>query len=438
LTELSLDEVYFEPGSVVDPVGKIFHYDGRIFRAVTAPYAQFVKHTIEIASQEKWSDVGLVVTRRTSFSLPGYSLVIEHKRVPFITLRGEWSGEGLRNAALCILKVSAALLCSNLCLKDAHPWNILFDGTKPYFVDWGSIRPSIELNWEFWYRQFRQFLLAPLYAFSIGEHRIARAMLREHNVGVGNEIIQLPNTCDLPEAPRHIAESASSPPSPATFEALANYVAALNIPHIEGEWTAYAQPQLPSEANHNALREKDRIVHRMIEQDSGKTLIDIGTNNGLHSEIAAALGKRVLACDVEETCLNSLYVRNHKRESDILPLYHDFLWPIGTSGILNTIPAAEDRLACDTILMMAVTHHLAFKQHVSFEVMARGISCLAKRRAIVEFVPAEDEHVALWSPERLPWYSLDNFITAMRQYFNSYSIVASDPLPRCVVLLEKS
>lgn len=438
MMELSLDNIYFEPNSVVDPVGKVFHFEGRIFRAVTAPYADFVERTIELAGQRKWFDVGLVPTWRSNYSLPGYSLVIEHKRVPFVTLRGEWSGEGLRNAALCILNVSAELSRSNLYLKDAHPWNILFDGTKPYFIDWGSICPSAELNWEFWYRQFRQFLLAPLYAFSIGEHRIARAMSREHNTGVGNEIIQLPNTCNLPDAPRHIAESASSPPSPATFESLANYVAALNIPHIDGEWTAYAQPQFSNHIDHGALREKDRIVHRILEQDSGKTLIDIGTNNGLHSEIAASLGKRVLACDIEEACLNSLYARTHKYGSDILPLYHDFLWPIGTSGILNTIPAAEDRLSCDTALVMAVTHHLAFKQHVSFEAMARGISSLAKHRAIVEFVPAEDEHVALWSPERLPWYNLDNFIAAMMRYFNSHSIIASKPHPRCVVVFEKS
>ena len=438
MKELSFDDVFFEPGSVVDPVGKVFHFDGRIFRAITAPYADFVERTIEHSSKAKWFDLGLVPTWRTGYSLPGYPLVIEHKRIPFITLRGEWSGEGLRNAALCILNLNSELLRSNLCLKDAHPWNILFDGPKPYFIDWGSIVSLDELNWKFWYRQFRQYLLAPLYAFSIGESRIARAMLREHRVGVGNEIIDLGNLANLPDISREIAASAGESPTAATFGALANYVGSLNIPRIEGEWTSYAQPQMTSHADLSGLREKDRIVHRLLEQDSGKTLIDIGTNNGLHSEMAAALGKRVLACDVEETCLNSLYTRTHKNGSDILPLYHDFLWPIGTSGILNSIPAAEDRLACDTVLMMAVTHHLAFKQHVSFEAMSRGISNLAKHRAILEFVPAEDEHVALWSPERLPWYNLDNFIAAMRRHFKSHSIIASEPSPRCVIVLEKS
>lgn len=437
MKKLRLEEVFFEPGSVVDPVGKVFHFDGRIFRAITAPYAEFVEGTIERASTKKWFDLGLVPTWRTAYHLPGYPLVIEHKRIPFITLRGEWSGEGLRNAALCILNLNAELLRSNLCLKDAHPWNILFDGAKPYFIDWGSIAPSNELNWDFWYGQFRQFILAPLYAFSIGESRIARAMLREHKVGVGNEIIDFGNLANLPERPGEIAASMGASPA-AAIEALSSYVAALSIPRIDGEWASYAQPQFTSHADLSALREKDRIVYRLLERDSGNTLIDVGTNNGLHSEMAAAFGKRVIACDVEETCLNLLYGRTHRHGSNILPLYHDFLWPIGTSGILNSIPAAEDRLACDTVLMMAVTHHLAFKQHVSFEAMAQGISSLAKRRAIVEFVPAEDEHVALWQPERLPWYNLTNFVDAMKRHFSSHSIVASEPRPRCVIIFEKS
>ena len=437
MPQLSLEEICFERGSVVDPVGKVFYFEGRVFRAIAGPYVDFVERTVESAHRGNWFDIGLVPTWRTSYTLPGYPLVIEHRRIPFVTLRGEWCGEGLRDAALCILRLSAELLRSNLYLKDAHPWNILFDGVKPFFVDWGSICASTELNWEFWYRQFRQYLVAPLHAFSIGEHRIARAMLREHKFGVGNELIELPGFRNRPDTPRYIAESAGLCPTPETFEALAQYVSDLHIPTVESEWTAYAQPQFPEHGDGTTLREKDRIVFRLLERDSGRTVIDIGTNNGLHSEMAASLGKRTLACDIEETCLNALYRRTREHGFDVLPLYHDFLWPIGTSGILNTIPAAEDRLACDTALVMALTHHLAFKQHVSFEAMALGLSRLARLRAIVEFVPPEDRHVALWSPERLPWYNLTNFIAAMRRHFKSHSIIASEPHPRCMIEFDK-
>ncbi|WP_438394096.1 hypothetical protein [Caballeronia sp. DA-9] len=437
MIELHADQIRFESSSVVDPVGKVFHFDNRVFRAISPAYAGFVKDTIELAGSQNLFDEGLVPTWPSDFTIKGSPLVIEHQRVPFVTLRGEWCGEALREAALCILKVSAALLKSNLCLKDAHPWNVLFDGSRPYFVDWGSIAPVKEINWSLWYKQFRQFLLAPLHAFSIGHAPIARAMLREHKVGVGNQIIEQPFLVNEPAEANAIAHAACEALTAQTFEALADYVANLVLPHVEGEWSAYAQPRLSSLVDMSSLREKDRIVHRILEDDQGRTLIDIGTNNGLHSELAASLGKRVLACDIEEACLNALYSRTRQSGADILPLFHDLLWPIGTSGIFNSIQGAEDRLSCDTAMVMAVTHHLAFKQRVSFEGMAGAIARLAKRRAIVEFVPADDEHVALWSPEQLPWYTLDNFIKALRLHFRTYSIVPSDPHPRCIILLEK-
>lgn len=437
MSELDPDGVIFEASSVVDPVGKVFHLDGRIFRAITAPYAEFVDRTLTLAQHSDWYDRGLVRTFRTDFTFPGYPLVIEHQRVPFVTLRGEWSGEGLRSAALCMLGLSAGLMRSNLCLKDAHPWNVLFDGTFPVFIDWGSIRPVEELNWKFWYTQFRQKVLAPLYLFSIGEHRIARAMLREHRVGVGNEIVDLPGTRELPDIPNRIAEQADPSPTTSTFEALAEYIYGLNLPRVDGEWSNYGQPGFVDLGNLNALREKDRVVSRILEKDPGKTLIDIGTNNGLHAEIGTALGKKVVACDIEETCLNLLFLKANSAKLDILPLYYDFLWPIGSSGLFNSIPSAEERLRCDTALVMAVTHHLAFKQHVSFEAMGRGIQNLTGKLAIVEFVPPDDQHVSLWSPERLPWYTLDRFLSAMQMYFECYTVIPSDPRPRSIVVLER-
>ena len=436
MAELNAKDVVFEASSVVDPVGRVFHLDGRLFRAITPPHADFVRHTIHLAAQQRWFDHGLVRTWLSDYTLPGYPLVIEHQRVPFVTLRGEWSGEGLRCAALCMLRVSSALMHSHVCLKDAHPWNVLFDGTTPCFIDWGSIRPAGELHWAFWYAQFRQYVLAPLYLFSIGEHRIARAMLREHRVGVGNEIVGLPSTRELPELPRRIAESAGSAPTPETFEALASYVADVEFPHVEGEWSSYAQPGLGNVDNLEPLREKDRVVHRILGADPGDSLIDIGTNNGLHSEIGAALGKRVLACDIEESCLNALFLRTRHSGLDILPLYHDVLWPIGSSGIFNSIPSAEERLRCDTALVMALVHHLVFKQHVSFEALAKGIRDYARKRAVVEFVPADDQHVALWSPERFPWYTLENFLAAMQPHFDRYTIIPSEPSPRSVIVFE--
>lgn len=436
MSELPHAECSFEPGSVVDPVGRVFKYQGRIFRAIAGPYTDIIVEALTLAEANHWFEQGLIPTWRTDYSLAGYSLVIEHQRVPFVTLRGEWSGAGLKEAALCYLRVAAALARAQLCLKDAHTWNVLFDHTIPYVIDWGSIRPLAELNWEFWYFQFRKYFLVPLYLFSLGQAHLARAMLREHQVGVGNFIIDLPMTRRVPEEPFLIFQKYSPAPSAQAFEDLMEYVARLALPRVEGEWIAYEQPRFNGLADLENIREKDRIVQRLVSSDPCSTVLDMGCNHGLHSEICAELGKRVVAADIEETCINELFVRTKQSKRSILPLYVDMLWPIGDSGFMNTIASAHHRLACDTCLAMALVHHLAFKHFASFESIARSISRFTWHRAIVEFVPREDWHVAQWAPERLPWYSAENFIAAMLEYFTHYTIIPSEPAPRQIMMFE--
>lgn len=436
MIELPRSECSFEPGSVVDPVGRVFKYQERVFRAIAGPYTDTVLEALTLAEANHWFEQGLIPTWRTDYSLAGYSLIVEHKRVPFVTLRAEWCGEGLKEAALCYLRIAAALAKAQLCLKDAHTWNVLFDGTTPYVIDWGSIRPIAELNWEFWYFQFRKYFLVPLYLFSVGQAPLARAMLREHHVGVGNFIIDLSITRRMPEEPFLIFQKHSPIPTAQAFEDLMGYIALLSFPHVEGEWSTYEQPHFNSLAELANVREKDRIVHRLMSSDPHSTVLDMGCNYGLHSEICAELGKRVVATDIEETCLNELFIKTKQSKRSILPLYVDMLWPIGDSGFMNTIPSAQNRLACDTCLAMAIVHHLVFKHFASFESIARNISQFARQRAIVEFVPRDDWHVAHWEPERLPWYTEENFMAAMLEYFTHCTIISSEPAPRQIMVFE--
>ncbi len=434
--ELSRAECEFEPGSAVDPVGRIFRYQGRILRGIFPPYVDSTLQVLSLAEKNRWFELGLIHTWRTNYTMPEFPLILEHKRVPFVTLRAEWPAEALREAALCYLRVATALADAGLCLKDAHTWNVLFDATKPYVIDWGSIRPISELNWDFWYSEFRKYFLVPLVLFSLGQAKLARSLLREHIVGVGNYLLELPWTQVFPEQPYLIWQNRGRSSPRQVFESLADYVASLSMPRFEGEWVQYEQPRLNSLAELDKARPKDRIVHDLITVDPRSTVIDIGCNWGLHSEICARLGKQVVAVDIEETCVNELFCQTRRSRLNILVLYMDFLWPMGESGIVNSIPSAPDRLACDTALAMALVHHLVFKRHVSFEAIAYGISRFTKRRAIVEFVPADDYHVSLWSPERIPWYKLENFVTAMKRYFKNYTILSSDPAPRKIIVFE--
>lgn len=436
MAELDKAQCKFKVGSAVDPVGRLFEWRGRLFRGITAEYENSVRQTVLQAHSNKWFENGLIHTEITDHSLPEYPLVIEHAMIQFQTIRGEWSAEGLRSAALCYLGLSSALAQHGLCLKDAHPWNILFDNTTPYFVDWGSIGRIGEVNWAHWFKQFRKFVLFPLFLFSLGQYTVARALVREHATGVGDVLLDYTASFPLPEAPLRIFSSANGVASLRMFGEMRDYVESLRFPRVSGKWTDYKQPRFNSVDEIDTLRGKDRILFQLLQDDDAASVLDIGCNYGLHSQISAALGKKVLSLDIDETCLNDLYLISQRHGREVLPLYLDFAWPIGDSGFMNTIPSAQKRLSCDTILFMAIMHHLVFKYNVCFDAVAYSLNAFGPRRVIAEFVPSDDIHVSQWNPEKLPWYTLDNFIKAMNQYFSSYTVFDSDPLPRKIIVFE--
>jgi hypothetical protein len=437
MKELRHDDCDFERSSTVDQVGQVFRYQGRLFRAIHQPALATALQAIELAETQGWFDLGLIPTWRTNYQLAGYAAVIEHRRLPYVTVRGEWSGEGLRQAALCYLRVAAALARSQLCLKDSHPWNVLFERSNPYVIDWGSIRPVAELNWEFWYWQFRRYFLVPLYLFTHGQPALARAMMREHIIGVGNILADLPIVQHLPEATASIFQRRHTLPVDKVFEAWADYVSGIVLPKVAGEWADYEQPRFQGLTALDRLRLKDRLLLNILQSDPGTTVLDIGCNLGVHSEMCAELGKRVVATDIEESCLNDLFIRTVTSQRDVLTAYMNFLWPIGDSGVMNSLPPASERLGGDTCLAMAFIHHLVFKHQIGFETFAWHLSKFARQRAIVEFVPADDVYVAEWAPERFPWYTLANLIAAMQKHFERCEVIASDPSPRKLLICDR-
>lgn len=421
-----------EPSSLVDPVGCVLHYDGRVLRGIRQPFVAEVPALLDVAERDHWFDHGLVPTWQTDFATGEFPLILEHQRIPFVTFRGEWPAEALRRAALCHLELSAVLARSGYCLKDAHPWNLLFDGTTPKVMDFGSIRPITELNWPFWLGEFHKYFLVPLLTFAGGETGLARALLREHLVGAGLWLIEhaperlLPKDLTLmPQAP-HEAQD--------TFARLHDLVSGLAFRHTPTEWTSYEQPK--STGAPGEEREKDRIVRTLLDRLAFSSAIDLGASRGLHASMCAAKGASVLACDIDETCLDDMFLRSERKGGQILPLYLDVVLPAGTGGAFQTIAAAPDRLRCDVVLALALVHHICLRWQFPPAAFTKGVAAFTRRAAIVEFVPADDWHVAQWGVPTPPGYSIDGMHDALARLFHRVERIPSEPAPRQIFMCE--
>lgn len=421
-----------EPSSLVDPVGSVIHYEGRVLRGIRTEFAAEVLKILDLAERDHWFDHGLVPTWHTQFATEEFPLILEHQRIPFVTTRVEWSAEALRRAALCHLELAAVLARSDYCLKDAHPWNLLFDGPTPKVTDFGSIRPIAELNLSLWLTEFRTYFLAPLLIFARGQTDLARALLREHLVGVGLWLIDhapeklLADDVGVMEQWPHDARD--------SFARLHDLLSSLAFPHTPSEWTCYAQPG--SSGAPTELREKDRLVERLLDRLDFKSAIDLGANRGLHASMCAAKGASVLACDVDETCLDDMFLRAAQKGDPVLPLYVDVVLPAGAGGVFQTIAPATHRLKCDLVLALALVHHVCLRWQFPAAAFARAVAAFTRHAAIIEFVPADDWHVTQWGVTIPPGYSLEGMHDELARLFHRVDCIASDPSPRRIFVCE--
>ena len=105
------------------------------------------RFTASITTYEAYDlfQFGVIATKELaghSYRDLNYDLVLEHERNPFVSYPHEWSASMLKDAALLHIDLFGRLGSHGLILEDWHPYNILFNGPKPIFVDFCSIIPT--------------------------------------------------------------------------------------------------------------------------------------------------------------------------------------------------------------------------------------------------------------------------------------------------------
>jgi hypothetical protein len=380
----------------------------------------------------------------------------------------------LKDAALTIIDLELLLAKHGLTLQDAHPWNILFDGCRPLYVDFGSIVPA--KDGDFWpaYDEFCRFFLFPLELISHGQARIARWLLRDYNKGVlqsevqpfvykASVISELRDSVDrnlkaylkrfVPQRLRPtvrellgyveypLARRFSSGRALSRIDFLERVRLKVDntcIPFVETSWTNYYDACFPSFEPCDEWSAKHKSVYRVLSASSPHSILDVGSNRGWFSQLAALLGSQVVALDVDDSASAQLYFDVKQKQLAVLPLTMDFTNPSPGYGICNEwLAPATERVRAEMVLALALVHHLVFKQNLKFDQIVKGLSAFSTRWLLVEFIPREDRYVKEWWSENFSWYTLDNFITALKKEFSTITLLPSDPEPRTLVLCER-
>ena len=129
-----------------------------------------------------------------------------------------------------------------------------------------------------------------------------------------------------------------------------------------------------------------------------------------------------------------------KRELNLLPLILDVTNPTPGLGWENTerLPFRH-RGAFDTVLCLALVHHLALRQNLSFEQIAKFLSSLGPW-LIVEFIPKEDSQARRLlhlKEDIFPHYTQDHFLAVFQQFFTVHQQLSISDSKRTLYLMKR-
>lgn len=434
-----------------DPSGFLFVKDGIIYRQVNATYGDNYDHLMKSGLYDGLVDSGLLIphqeTRVDLARTDNAYQVLKPEAVPFVSYPYEWCFSQLKEAALLTLQVQKKALDHDMTLKDASAYNVQFVDAKPILID--TLSFDMYRDGQPWvaYRQFCQHFLAPLALMSYKDVRLSQ-LSRTYIDGVPLDLAStlLPFRSRLTfsllshihlhaRAQRHFAERTVDTSRRrmgrrsflALIDSLEAAVRKLKWRPRGELWRDYYEE---SSYSSDALDHKKRLVDRYLDQVKPRVLWDLGANVGLFSRVASDRGILTISFDVDPECVERNYLESlQKREKNILPLLLDLTNPspgIGWQHVERM--SLMERGPADTVLCLALIHHLAISNNLPFAMIVDFLSNVCTS-LIIEFVPKSDQQVQRLLASRediFTEYTQQDFEAAFAREFQT---VAAEQLP---------
>jgi hypothetical protein len=441
-------DVARDEGSFRDPSGFVYRREGVLYRQINESYAPHWDRLASAGFLDELVRAGLLIPHELVdvglAAAPSSHAVIRPTEIDLVTYPYEWTFGELRDAALLTLDIARRALAAGFTMKDASAYNIQFWNGRPVLIDTLSFEEAVPGQPWAAYRQYCEHFLAPLALMALRDVRLgllqrdfldglpldlaahllpARSRL---NFGLLSHLV-LHARAQARYAGSVTAERRRRPRmSPLQMAALIDNLRSTTM-HLKWEprdtaWESYAENNTYAE---EAAADKDRLVRLALQSSAGTVVWDLGANTGRFSQIAAGLGRTVVALDVDHGASERHY-RTIKAtgESSVLPLVIDVANPSpGLGWRSHERKSLLDRANADVILALALVHHLAIGRNVPLGSISELFAKLAPE-AIVEFVPKEDPMVQRLlesRPDVFPDYTLAGFRSALSRSFEILS-----------------
>lgn len=384
------------------------------------------------------------------------TLTLRHDIIPSPTYPFEWTQEMFFRAAELTIEVCRRLVGQGMCLQDASFWNILFVGRRPTFVDFTSIVPLTDEDFDQFVAEFRSAILSSLSLIRDGHITLLRRVSRDYGKSISadvashivprtihgqsrfrnsvNEFIAMPSLVAARKLSRRCASFAERRawPNRTTREKrlrqLSEAIGRSAVGYGSSRWGSYysganglpsydgtlvsLQAMLTSNSKHQAVAET-------IDKIAPSRYVDLGCNRGLYAHYASSRGATSIGLDVDEEALDLMFADGDALSSQAIPCFADVTapaTPVGPPG--KKWPALGERCRGDLASCLALAHHLLLgSPRITATALAAMLSDFTTDWLILEFVHPTDPFLleAYGTPPAT--YNAEQLLAELKPFF---------------------
>ena len=404
-----------EDSSFKDPEGFLYYYKNEVRRHIIKDKQEFYANLIK-----KPMIIDLMKSSKlihTELIIEGDEIIFKHKKINFVTYPYDWSILQFIDAACFTLDFQISLLNDDLCLKDASPYNILFQENQAIFIDLTSITENRKSKIWLALNQFLEMFFYPIIINY--ERNLSHSDILKNNInGINPEQTEkiLGKTTSylkyflelaLPRILNNQTQEAQKMINEATASNNRNQQATLTLlkeqlvkirnnfknKKMKSAWSAYTKE---IHYGHENYLNKQTIIESILGKLQAKKILDLGSNNGDFSFLAEANGKTVLSIDSDSSCISHIYEKAKTKGSSVVSIVSDLTNPSPSLGWKNIErKSLLDRLKmnyqADLVFALALLHHLLITCRIPLQEVLKLLHSLTSKYLIIEFIGPTDE-----------------------------------------------
>lgn len=436
---------YKNTASFRDRDGFIFSFNNEIYRAINRSYQENYDSLVKSGLFKELIKLNLLIpyqeVKNTFIKDSNIFKILKPNLIEFISYPYEWCFSQLKDAALATLQIEKIALAHNMTIKDASAFNIQFYKGKPVLIDILSFEKYVENQPWVAYKQFCQHFLGPLALISYKDPKL-NSLSKNFIDGPPLDLISklLPfktyfnfsllihihihskfqNIYSNKTKKMNKINNLSKKNLILLIESLESTVRSLKWLPKNTEWVNYYNKTNYSKKS--LTKKKEIVLDYLNKIGPNKVIWDLGANDGTFSRLGLKTNaSSVFSFDIDPAAVEINYLKCKKNnETNHLPLIIDLTNPSPSIGWENKERLSfMERVISDTVIALALIHHLAISNNLGLDLLASFFSKICKN-LIIEFIPKEDSNVQRllnFRKDIFNEYNEDFFIKTFSKFF---------------------